>query len=105
MPFVTRLTLQSGDRDSLERVASKIKRLANTKGVEMRGPNPEPLEERRVPLQKRLDATGEAYDPWQYTIYVRTIVIVGYDAFAREVAGESYPPDIHLEADIEQVRG
>lgn len=60
MPFVTRLTLQSGDRDSLERVASKIKRLASTKGVEMRGPNPEPLEERRVPLQKRLDATGEA---------------------------------------------
>jgi ribosomal protein S10 len=104
MPFVTRLTLQSGDRESLERVVTDIKERANRKGVEMRGPNPEPLQERRVPIQKRLDADGDAFDPWHYTVYVRTITIVGHDGFARDVAGDFYPAGIHLEADVEQVR-
>jgi len=104
MPFVTRLTLQSGDRESLERVVTDIKERANRKGVEMRGPNPEPLQERRVPMQKRLSDDGEAFDPWRYTVYVRTIAIVGHDEFARTVAGDSYPSGIHLEADVERVQ-
>jgi ribosomal protein S10 len=104
MPFVTRLTLQSGDRQSLERVVTEIKERASRKGVEMRGPNPEPLQERRVPMQKRLSDDGGAFDPWHYTVYVRTIAIVGHDEFARKVAGDEYPAGIHLEADIEQVR-
>jgi ribosomal protein S10 len=104
MPFVTRLTLQSGDRERLERVVTDIKERAARKGVEMRGPNPEPLQEVRVPQQKRLDAEGGAFDPWSYTVYVRTIAIVGHDEFARSVAGREYPAGIHVEADVEQVR-
>jgi ribosomal protein S10 len=104
MPFVTRLTLQSGDRESLERVVTDIKQRASRKGVEMRGPNPEPLQERRVPMQKRLDDEAGAFDPWHYTVYVRTIAIVGHDEFARSVAGDEYPNGIHLEADVERVQ-
>jgi ribosomal protein S10 len=104
MPFVTRLTLQSGDRESLERVVTDIKQRASRKGVEMRGPNPEPLEERRVPMQKRLDADDESFGPWRYTVYVRTITIIGHDDFARTVAGDEYPPGIHLGADVERVQ-
>jgi ribosomal protein S10 len=104
MPFVTRLTLQSGDRERLERVVNDIKHRAARKGVEMRGPNPEPLQEVRVPQQKRLNDKGGAFDPWSYTVYVRTIAIVGHDEFARDVAGREYPSGIHMEADVERVR-
>lgn len=104
MPFVTRLTFQSGDREALERVVTDIKERAARKGVEFRGPNPEPLQEVRVPMYKRLSPDGGQFDAWGYTVYVRTIAIVGYDDFARTVAGDEYPSGIHLEADVEQVR-
>jgi ribosomal protein S10 len=104
MPFVTRLTLQSGDRESLERVVTDIKERAARKGAEFRGPNPEPLQEVRVPMYKRLSPDGGRFDSWGYTVYVRTITIVGHDDFARSVAGEEYPPGIHLEVEVEQVR-
>jgi ribosomal protein S10 len=103
MPFVTRLTLQSGDRQRLERVVTDIKERAARKGVEMRGPNPEPLQEVRVPQQRCLGADGGSFEPWAYTVYVRTIAIVGYDSFARDVAGREYPAGVHVEAEVDQV--
>lgn len=105
MPFVTRLTFQSGDQRALERVVEDIKGRAARKGVELRGPNPEPLEELRVPQQKRLAPAGGEFDPWRYTVYTRTMSIVGYDEFAREVAGDEYPPSIRVTADVKQVQG
>lgn len=104
MPFVTTVTLQSGDRETLERVATRIKERAEQKGVELRGPNPEPLETRSVPQHARLSAGDERYDPWEYTVYTRTLIIVGHDDFAREVAAVSYPDSVHVQADVEQVR-
>jgi ribosomal protein S10 len=103
MPFVTRLTLQSGDRETLERVVTDIKERAERKGVEMRGPNPEPQRDVSVPLHRRLDPDGDQFEAWSYPVYVRSIVIVGHDEFARSVAGADYPTSVHVEADIEQV--
>lgn len=105
MPFVTRLTFQSGDRAVLDDVVEEVKERAERKGVQMRGPNPEPLHEVTVPQYMRLHPDGPEADPWRYTVYIRTVTIVGHDEFAREVAAGEYPPGIHLEADIEQVRG
>lgn len=104
MPFVTTLTLQSGDRETLERVATRIKERAERKGVELRGPNPEPLVTTSVPQFARLSASDERFEPWRYTVYTRTLTIVGHDDFAREVAGDRYPDSVHLQADVEQVR-
>lgn len=103
MPFETRLTLQSGDRQTLERVVEGIKERAERKGVEMRGPNPEPQRDVSVPLYRRLDPDGGQFDGWIYPVYVRSIVIVGHDEFARTVAGESFPSSVHVEVAVERV--
>jgi ribosomal protein S10 len=105
MPFVTKLTFQSGDGATLERVVEDIKEAASRKGVELRGPNPEPLVEKRVPQQETLQPGGEEFDPWNYTVYTRTMRIVGHDEFARDVAGDDYPPSIHVEAEVVQSTG
>jgi len=104
MPFVTKLRLQSGDRGALDAVVTDIKETATRKGAELKGPHPKPPTELRVPLYKRVDSE-DTFDPWAYTVYTRTIEIVGHDEFAREVAGRSFPDSVHLSAEVEQVRG
>ncbi len=103
MPFVTTLTLQSGDRDVLERVVGGIKHRAERKGVELRGPHAESPVDVSVPLPKRLDADSEVFRNWQYKVYERRMEIVGHDDFARDVAGQTFPEGIHLDVDVERV--
>lgn len=100
MPFVTRLTLKSGDGDVLESVVSDIKRRAERKGVELKGPHPKPPTHHSVPLYRRLD--DDPFDTWGYTVYTRTVEIIDHNEFAREVAEQNYPDSIHISADIEQ---
>ena len=102
MPFVTRLTLKSGDGELLDSVVSEIKDRAERKGVELKGPHPKPPEELRVPQSKTLSPDEKRFAPWNYTVYKRTIEIVGYETFAREIAGDSFPAGIHVEAGVEQ---
>ncbi len=103
MPFVTTLTLQSGDRHLLERVAGDIKARAERKGAELRGPHAESPVDLSVPQAKRLDDEGGRFEPWRYTVYARTMEIVGHDAFARDVTEREYPDGIHLGVDVERV--
>jgi len=102
MPFVTRLTLKSGDRHVLEDVVTTIKETAARKGVELKGPHPHPPEELRVPQFKQLAAGDDRFDPWRYTVYTRTIEIVGHDDFARSVTERDFPDSVHVSAEIEQ---
>jgi ribosomal protein S10 len=105
MPFVTKLTLESGNRPLLEDVVNTIKETAARKGVELKGPHPHPPDERSVPQSARLGADDDRrFDPWQYTVYTRTIEIVGHDTFARSVAERDFPDDVHVSAEIEQQR-
>ena len=104
MPFVTKLTLESGDRHLLEDVVTRIKETAARKGVEMKGPHPDPPEDYRVPQAKRLVGDGDGFDPWGYTVYTRSIEIVGHDGFARSVAERDFPEGVHVSAEIEQRR-
>lgn len=101
MPFVTRLTLKSGDGDTLESVVSDIKARAERKGVELKGPHPKPPSRHSVPLYKGLREDGR-FPPWEYTVYTRTIEIIDHNEFAREIAQEDFPNSIHIAADIEQ---
>lgn len=102
MPFVTRLTLESGDSDLLEAVVADIKRQAERKGVELKGPHPEPPRQLTVAQHKRTAAEG-TFDPWTYTIYARVIEVIGHGGFARGLAERRYPDRIHVRADIEQL--
>lgn len=103
MPFVTTLTLQSGDRALLERTSTDIKERAERKGAELKGPHASSPVDKRIPQSKRLSADGGQFEPWRYTVYARTMEIVGHDEFARDVAGQSYPPGIHIGVDVERV--
>lgn len=102
MPFVTTLTLQSGDRKALDRVVSEIKAHAERKGAEFRGPHAAPPKKMRVPQSKRVDSPDQ-FDAWQYTVYERRMEIVGHDDVARNVARRTLPRSIHVEFDVEQV--
>jgi len=104
MPFVTKLTFTSGDRRLLDDVVDGVKAAAERKGVELKGPHPQPPTDHRVPQSKRLAADGGSFEPWKYTAYTRIVEVHGHDDFARSVAGDDYPDRIHVEAEIEQVR-
>jgi ribosomal protein S10 len=103
MPFVTTLTLQSGDREVLERVVGDIKRRAERKGVELRGPHAESPMDHSVPQSARLDAGDDRFDPWRYTVYERRMEVVGHDEFARGVTEREFPEGVHLDVDVERV--
>lgn len=105
MPFVTRLTVESGDRHLLEDVVTEIKETAARKGVELKGPHPQSPQDLTIPQSKRLSADGEHFDPWRYTVFTRTIEIVGYQEFARAVTQWDFPERVHLQAEVEQRRG
>ena len=102
MPYVTTLTLTSGDRHRLDGVVDDIKQRAERKGVELKGPHPKPPDQLRVAQSKTLGPGRNRFDPWSYTVYTRTIEIIGYEAFAREVTEEQFPADVHVEVGVEQ---
>jgi len=101
MPFVTRLTLSSGDGDRLDSVVDDIKHRAERKGVELKGPHPKPPTRLTVPQHKG-GGSGGTFGDWQYTVYTRVVEIVGHDEFARETAQRRYPDRIHVTVDIQQ---
>jgi ribosomal protein S10 len=102
MPFVTTLTLTSGDRHRLDDVVADIKHRAERKGVELKGPHPKSPEQLRVPQSKTLGPGRDRFESWDYTVYTRTIDIVGYEDFAREVTEEAFPAGVHVEVGVEQ---
>ncbi len=103
MPFVTKLRLQSGDRKALDGVVTDIKETAERKGAELKGPHAKSPSHRRVPLYKRVDSQ-DTFGTWDYTVYTRTIEIVGHDEFAREVTEWSFPDSVHVTAEVESLR-
>ncbi|MFB6201645.1 MAG: 30S ribosomal protein S10 [Halorhabdus sp.] len=105
MPFVTTLTVESGDRTLLEDVVTEIKEAAERKGVELKGPHPQSPADITVPQYSQLSTSGEQFDSWRYTVFTRTIEIVGHEEFARDVTEWEFPDRVHVEASVEQRRG
>lgn len=102
MPFVTKLTFESGDRQLLDSVVDDIKTDAARKGVEHKGPHPQPPDDFRVPRSKTLLDEGGNFEAWNYTVYTRTVEIVGHDEFARSVAGRDLPDSISVQVEVDQ---
>lgn len=104
MPFVTTLTLESGDRDGLDALTAEIRRFAERKGAEFRGPHTSPPERLHVPLYNRLADPVHRFGTWPYTVFQRRIEIVGHDEVARAMADWDFPTDVHVQVDVSQVR-
>lgn len=106
MPFVTHLTLQSGDRAALEGTVEEIKTAAERKGAAYKGPHSRPPRDLSVPQPRRLHADDERTFPsWEYTVFTRELEIHGHDDFARRVAVREFPSSVHVEAEIDQIHG
>ena len=106
MTFVTRLTLQSGDRAALDGIVEDIKTTAERKGAALKGPHSHPPERLSVPQCCRLHADDDRqFSSWDYTVFTRELEIHGYQTFARDVAGRSFPDSDHVEVEVEQVQG
>jgi len=104
MTFVTKLTLQSGNRPALENVVDEIRSTAERKGADLRGPHSAPPDRLSVPQYK--SASGDEtrqFRSWDYTVYTRELEIVGHNKLAREVAEFDFPDGVHVEAELEQV--
>lgn len=104
MSYVTKITLQSGDRAVLDETVAEIKTFVSRKGAEMAGPHPRPPTEFSVSQPKRLSNDGGRFDPWRYTVYTRELEIKGYDAVARTLATRDYPSSVHLSIQVDQIR-
>lgn len=103
MTFVTKLTLQSGDRPALDALVAEIESTAERKGAEVKGPHSEPPRTFRVPQSKRLSGEdGPQFDPWSYTVYTRRMEIVGHDEVTRRITQRTrFPDSVHVEAAVE----
>ncbi len=106
MTYVTRLRLQSGDRDALDAVVEEIKSAAERKGTALKGPHSHPPRTLSVPQHARLHADDDRrFDDWEYTVFSRAIEIHGQDRLAREIASREFPDSVHIEAEVELVHG
>lgn len=104
MPFVTTLTLRSGDRAALDGVVADIRQQAERKGIELKGPHTSPPDTYRV-RQYRRPSTGEGRFPdWEYTVYERRLRLSGHDESVRRIAGWPFPRSVHVEVSVDQVR-
>jgi len=103
MTFVTTLELESGDRRALDAVVADIKETVERKGAEFKGPHTPPPDTLSVPLYDGLEAGGQ-YESWSYTVYTRTVEIVGHDELASAIATRAFPDQIHVEADVRSIQ-
>lgn len=105
MTIVTKLTLESGDRDALDGVVEDIRAMARRKGVEFKGPHAASPVERYVPQYKALDGDEtRQYDPWRYSVYGRRIELVGSEDLPRRILNRGLPDSVHIEVEIEHRR-
>ena len=106
MTFVTRLTLQSGDRAALDGIVTDIKENAERKGAALKGPHSHPPRKLSVPQRCRLHADDDRrFESWTYTVFTRELEIHGHDNLARNVAQQEFPDSVHIEAEVEQIHG
>lgn len=105
MPFVTRLVLTSGDRVALDGVVEGLKRRAERKGLDLRGPHTDPPEHYTVPLFKRSPPDGDdQYPAWSYTVYERTLEFTGHDETVRSLLNRDVPRGVRRTVEVSQVR-
>ncbi|MDR9411419.1 MAG: uS10/mL48 family ribosomal protein [Haloquadratum sp.] len=101
MTYVTKLRLESGQREALDEVVTGLKETVERKGGECKGPHASPSASVRVSLYDRVDAS-EPYGAWEQPVYERRLEIYGNERIVGELTNRSFPDGIHVEIEIDQ---
>jgi ribosomal protein S10 len=99
MSFVTRMTLQSGNREALDDVVADIRGTLERKGAQFNGPHTRPTETLSVPMYADV-GSDRTFEDWSHTVFTRTIELVGHDSLARELTERPFPPTVHLSVEV-----
>lgn len=102
MPFITTLTLRSGDRETLDEFVSDLKTAAERKGIELKGPHTHPLTSYTIPLYRQMTG-GAEFTAWQYTVYERVLRLAGHDETVRRITDADFPRGVHVEVEVDQI--
>jgi ribosomal protein S10 len=106
MTFVTTLRLESGDRTVLDRVVGNIRSITERKGAKMKGPHTTPPEKLSVTLYRSTTGDGDAeFGRWNYTVYSRTIELVGHEQLARQITEWDFPRSVKVEVEVDRRAG
>lgn len=102
MAYRTTMELTSGDRAVLDATVATLRSIAESKGAQVAGPHTKPSRTVRVPLYKRVggDAT---FGTWEYDVYVRELMVTGYDSVAEALASERLPPSVAVAMTIDHI--
>lgn len=104
MTVVTRLSLQSGDRDALDGVVADIAETCRRKGAELKGPHSDSPVDHHVARYRRLDGDpASRFSDWRYTVFKRRLELYGHEELARAIIEREYPDSIQIEAEVERV--
>ena len=103
MAYVTKLRLESGDREELDAVVTGLKQTIERKGGECKGPHASPSASVQVPLYDRVDAS-EPFGTWEQPVYERRLEIYGNERIVSALTDGSFPDSIHVEIEIDQHR-
>jgi ribosomal protein S10 len=101
MTYVTKLRLESGERERLDEVVRGLKDAVERKGGECKGPHASPSASVQVPLYDRVDA-DESFGVWEQPIYERRLEIYGNERIVSELTDGSFPDSIHVEIEIDR---
>ena len=105
MPFVTTLTLRSGDRAALDAVVSEIRSEAERKGIELKGPHTSPPESYRVRQYRQLVGVDDRrFADWEYTVYERRLRLSRHYEAVRRLAGWELPRSVYVQVSVDRVR-
>lgn len=104
MPFITTVTLKSGDRQTLDAIVKEMRDAAERKGIELKGPHSRSPQSYRVPLFESLSNTNTETGVWDYTVFERVIQLSGHNETVRQFMDWEFPPSIQVEVSVDRVR-
>ncbi|HEW64010.1 30S ribosomal protein S10 [Fervidicoccus fontis] len=98
---MARIRLWSANVESLDKVTSQIKAIAEKGGVKMRGPVPLPTKRLVVPVLRLPHGEGSKHwEHWEMRIHKRLIDIASDERIMRQIMRVRVPEDVYIEIEL-----
>jgi len=98
---IARVSLSSLNYQRLDKLANKIKEIAEKHGAGVRGPLPLPTKRMRVTTRKSPCADGtETYERWEMRVHKRVVDISVNERALRRIMRIQIPEGVHIEIEL-----